>query len=93
MFFVNSDKKTMKEGKFAKNLIHSVPTFPFISLENKRVWARSALKGIKITGVVYLFHANVPFLHPLKTSKNIGFLLFSGGIEMRSVLLQFYLKL
>ena len=64
MFFINSDKKTMKEGKFAKNLIHSVPTIPFISLENKRVWARSALKGIKITGVVYPFHANVPFLHP-----------------------------
>ena len=27
------------------------------------------------------FKANVPFLYPLKTSENFGFLTFSGGVE------------
>ena len=57
----------MKGEKFSKSIAHFVPTFPFISLEHKGVLTQSALKGIKITGVVYPFHANVPYLNPLKT--------------------------
>ena len=51
-----------------------------ISLDNFAWFIRHAI--LRIRNVFDPFWPNGPSLYPLKTSKNFGFLTFSGGIEI-----------
>ena len=37
--------------------------------------------AVKVILIHFWFLANVPILRPLKTTENVWFLLFSGGVE------------